>query len=282
MLSVFSRVAGGVALSALALAVASRPAQAQVAPVNVADYQDDFQVAPGGANGWSFLWNANGPLGNPANYVPLVVDNGRYETVANGAYPDPAPGSSLLVTSGPADPLRYPELPGLPPLPPLPQTFVRPGEGRSQNASGGIERAVVLAYTFSAADFAAAGVPAGTRANAFITAYDFAVPVGSPDSVSARVYQDDNPAPLLDFSLDNPPPFTSPFRFETTLDPRPRAVGTYSVGDTLYVAVGPHFNDTGDELRLDFTLGLTPVPEPTSLAALAPLAFGLLMRRRRR
>jgi hypothetical protein len=272
-----SCAAGALALAAVVGVLPSRAA-AQAQPVNVADFQDDFRTGTFPA-GWSYLWNANGPLGNRANYVPLGADNGRYESVANGTYPDPAPGSSVAAGSSPVDVVRYPDIPGLPPLPPIPQTFVRPGNGIAQ---GGIERAAIVAYTFSAQDFADAGVPAGGRADAFITAYDFAVAVDSIDGVSARVYRDTDSTPVIDFSLDNPPPFVPPFRFETTLDPRPRAIGNYGVGETVYFAIGPNLNDTNDELRLDFTLGLTPVPEPTSLALLAPVAMGVLMRRRRR
>ena len=286
MRSVLTRAATLLAVPAsfaLALSAAFVPAPVlgQAAPVNVADYQDEFQVGTPRA-GWSYLWNANGPLGNPANYRPLVADNGRYESVANGTYPDAAPGSSVAAGTGAVDVLRYPEVPGLPPLPPLPLTYVRPGEGRLQNAAGGVERALVVGYTFSAQDFADAGLATGGRARAYITAYDFAVAVNSVDGVSARVFRHTDATPVLDFSLDNPPPFVPPFRFETTLDPRPRLVGDYAVGETVYFAIGSNLNDTNDEMRLDFTLGLTAVPEPTSLAALAPLGLALLMRRRRR
>jgi hypothetical protein len=274
---VLSRVAGAAVLPILAIVAV--PVFGQTAPVNVADFQDEFQLGTP-RPGWRYLWNANGPLGNPANYLPLAADNGRYESVANGTYPDAAPGSSVAVGSSPVDAAQYPyEIPG---LPPMPQTFVRPGQGRLQNESGGFERAAIVAYTFSAQDFADAGLPTGGLARAYITDYDFAVAIGSADGVSARVFRDTDATPLLDFSLDNPPPFVPPFRFQTTLDPRPRLVGDYAVGQTVYFAVGPNLNDTNDEMRLDFTLGLTAVPEPTALALLAPLGVGLLMRRRRR
>ena len=265
------------AAAAIAVSFVSAAAYGQAAPVNVADFTDEFQLGTP-RTGWRYLWNASGPLGNPANYAPLVADNGRYETAAGGTYPDAAPGSSLAIGSSPVDLLQYPY--AIPGLPDMPVTFVRPGQGRLQNESGGFERAAIVAYTFSAQDFADAGIATGARANAYITDYDFAVAVGSADGVSARVYADDDPTPLLNFSLDNPPPFVPPFRFQTALDPRPRFVGEYGVGETVYFTIGSNLNDTNDEMRLDFTLGLA-VPEPASLAVLAPLAAGLLLRRRR-
>src|SRR5215204_2668639 len=100
--------AGAMALAAI---VGVLPGPASAAPVNVADYQDDFRTGTPGA-GWSYLWNANGPLGNRANYAPLVADNGRYESVANGVYPDPAPGNFVATGSSPVEVARYPDVPG--------------------------------------------------------------------------------------------------------------------------------------------------------------------------
>ena len=229
------------AAAALALAAVVEVAFAQPAPVNVADFQDEFQVGTP-RPGWAYLWNGNGPLGNRANYVPLVADNGRYESVANGTYPDPAPGSFVTVGSSTVDLARYPyEIPG---LPPMPQTFVRPGQGRTQNAAGPFERAAIVAYTFSAQDFSDAGLAPGVRGRGYITDYDFAVAVDGVDGVSARVYRDTDATPVIDFSLDNPPPFIPPFRFQTALDPRPRFVGDYAVGETVYFAIGSNLNDT--------------------------------------
>ena len=92
MRRVLFRAAGAAVLQLLAFA--SVPAHAQTAPVNVADFQDEFQAGTP-RPGWRYLWNATGPLGNPTNYAPLVADNGRYESVANGTYPDAAPGSFI-------------------------------------------------------------------------------------------------------------------------------------------------------------------------------------------
>ena len=107
----------------------------------VADYQDDFNLTtdPAARNGWSYHWNANGPLGNPANYVPLAVENGQYEPAGT-----PAAAGSLGIGSAAVDPVKFPQNPPPNPfvpglfLPPLPNTYVRPGLGFTQDA-GGVE-----------------------------------------------------------------------------------------------------------------------------------------------
>ena len=250
---------------ALALAAQASGVRAEV----VADYQDEFRVTGGPAPGWSYLWNANGPIGNPANYVPLVADNGRYESVANGAYPDPDPGSTVAAGSAPVDPAKFPRNPPPDPfgsgaeLPPLPQTFVRPGRGTAQLPNT-VERAAVVAYTFSAEEVAANG------GRAFFTDYYFAVSSDTADPVTARVFHDDDPTPILDFT------FPAGFAFHTSLDPDPIPLGTYAAGETVYIAIGsfatdgsvPGVPNSGDELRLDFTISLIPEPgsEPWRVA----------------
>lgn len=236
--------------------------------VVVADYEDDFQVGTP-ATGWSYLWNANGPLGDPDNYEPLVPDNGHYETVQNTAYPDAAPGAFLTVGAGPVDPVRFPQNPppdpfglGIP-LPPLPSTFVRPGQGIDQ-APNTIERAAIVAYTFSA------------PGEAFLTDYYFAVSATADDPISARVYHHDDPTPILDFT------FPAGFAFQTALDPDPIPLGTYAAGQTVYIAIGPTFTDAngGDELRMDFTISVVPEPSGALLVTggMAFLARGRLRR----
>src|SRR5262245_46660904 len=121
---------GRAAVFAVVLALASTLSWAGVA----AEYQADFTTVGAPKPGWSYLWNANGPIGNPANYVPLVRDTnfgGDFETQANGLIPDAAPGSNLAATA----------------------TNVFPGQGTAQ-AADAIERFVIAAYTVSAADIA--------------------------------------------------------------------------------------------------------------------------------
>jgi hypothetical protein len=243
----------------------------------IADYQDDFVVTsdPNARNGWSYFWNANPPAGrptppfffhSPGTYAPLVAVGDQYE----------APGTRIVAGSAPVGALD----PAFPPDPifgPYPNTFVRPGPGIADNGSGGWERAIIVGYTFSAEDIAAAG-----GGQAFITAYDFAVAANSLDGISARIFHDDDTTPLINFSLDSEPPFPFPpaFRFETRIDPRPIPLGTYAAGETVYVVIGSNTNQTLDELRMDFTISL--VPEPGTMSLLVPAAGALLMRRRRK
>ena len=215
----------------------------------IADYQSDFSTA-GLPAGWQYLSNTGGALGNPANYTALTPGGGQYTV----------PGTRLVVGQSAADPVAYPQTP---PFPPIPLTFVRPGAGSLEDAAG-VERAAIVAYTLQAEDFAAAGVTGPALVS--ITAYDFAVStLGTPDGISARIYGGNNPAPLLDFSDDTFFPFPPGFRFETTLDPDPIPLGNFNVGDTIYVAIGANN---------------VAVPEPATIALLAPTGL-LLMRRRR-
>ena len=224
----------------------------------VADYQDDFSY-PTPAPGWSYLWNANGPIGSAANYVPLVPDGvtGRYETQDQtpDAFPDAAPGSSASATS----------------------TTLVPGQGTAQNA---FERYVIAAYTISAADIAANGE------QLILDGYRFSVPLTSADGVTSKLYKNDillidRPLPPgLEFTVDTPAPNGGPI-----------PLGPFAAGDTLYVAIGsdgvaplppsgPGGTDAGDSLELDYSIVL--VPEPASVTTLALGAVAVLVRRRRR
>ena len=220
----------------------------------IADFTDDFSY-PSPASGWSYLWNANGPIGNSANYALLVPDapgSGRYETIddAPDSFPDAAPGSSTSVTS----------------------TTLTPGQGSGQNP---FERYVLAAYTFSAEEIAANGD------QVVLDLYSFGVPAGSQDGVSTKLYK--NNTLLVDQPL--PPNFT--FDYQTPApNGGPIGLGQFAAGDTLYVAIGANGlalpgggNDTGDVLTVDYSIAL--VPEPASAAAMS-LAASLMLSRRRR
>lgn len=249
----FRKVVGGSLALALSVGGFAQLAQGGI----VADYHDDFSY-PAPAPGWSYLWNANGPIGSAANYAPLVPDGtaGRYETQDQtpDAFPDPAPGSSASATA----------------------TTLIPGQGSAQNP---IERYVIAAYTISAADVAANGE------QLILDLYRFAVPLASADGITSKLYKNDillvdRPLPPgLEFTSDTPDPNGGPI-----------PLGPFSAGDTLYVAVGsngiaplPPFGaggtDIGDALEIDYSIVL--VPEPTA-GILAIGAAGLLSRRPQR
>jgi hypothetical protein len=250
------------------------PVPTRAAPTDVATLEnfDRPDLPLGGMRGWTFLYNATGPLGTNVdqNYQPLTLQGGQFAGPGGAA---PVVGKS---TPNPAE--YSTDIPI-----PLSQVFVRPGQGTAEN-TGGFERAAIVAYTFRPEDFTAAGVT-GSQAQAYITYFDFAVSnLALPDGMSARVFHDADPKPIpgLDFSMTAEPfpfPFPAGFRFQEILDPDDIPVGTYSVGDTLYIALGANALSPGDNMRLNFTLGLEAVPEPASVALLAPLAL-LLVRRR--
>ena len=63
------------------------PTQGYASNVIVADYGDDF-AGPSPAAGWSYLWNENGPIGNAANYTPMLWANGAYDSDGVPGVPD--------------------------------------------------------------------------------------------------------------------------------------------------------------------------------------------------
>ena len=228
---------------------------ATASAVIVADFQADFTY-PAPSNGWSYHWNANGAIGNSANYLPLVPDAaGRYETVDQtpDAFPDPTPGASLSLTN----------------------TTLIPGQGSAQN---NFDRYVIAAYTVSSADIIAGG---GNQL--WLDEYSFAVSATSADGVVARLYRNDTLLlrqpliPGITFDHNIPDPNGGPI-----------PLGAFNAGDRLLVAIGADGafaseitggNDTGDVLVMDLKIAL--VPEPSTAFAGAAGALALLVRRRR-
>lgn len=211
----------------------------------IADYQNDFRTNGTPAPGWSYLWNASAPIGNSANYVPLVHDTnfgGDYETQANGMWPDAPPGSSLAATSN----------------------TLYPGQGSLQ-ASDGIPRYVIAAYTVRPSDIVAAG-----GGEASLPHYHFTVALTSLDGIDSRIYVnntlivDQILPPGLDYSDTLPGAYPVP-------------LGNLKAGDTVYVAIGSRDADTGNALGVEYSIDL--VPEPASAGL---LMAGLLLIGRRR
>lgn len=226
------RCAIGFAAIVLAISAAARATV-------VADYQNDFQTGGTPGPGWSYLWNANGVIGDSSHYVPLVHDTnlgGDYETQANGTRPDAAPGSYLAAA----------------------RTAVYPGQTATQ-ASDGITRYVITAYTFSAAQVAADG-----NQLQFHT-YHFTIPTDVPGPIDVEVYK--NNTPVFPFTF---PPGTD---FSDAVYGQDYSFGTVNPGDTLYIALGASGSYSGQPLGVSYTLALVPEPFTIGLLALAPLAL---------
>jgi len=228
----------------------------------VADYQDDFTY-PAATVGWTYRWNANGPIGTAANYVSLVPDGAspaRYETQNQtpDAFPDAAPGGSLSATA----------------------TTLTPGYGTNQDGNP-IERYVIAAYSFSAADIAANG------STLKLESFSFAVDAGSTGGVTARMY-------LNDIPLIAPTPLGPGLMWDDSMTGSIEFTGLPIMpGDTFYVGIGSDGaavlpptdpqgsgSNAGDVITVDYTLAL--VPEPTGAAIAMAGATLLLLRRQRR
>lgn len=253
------------ALAAAALAT-SGVARAQSVSF---DYTDDFSY-PTPSTGWSYLWNATGPVGSSANYSPLVADfpaSGRYEAIANATYPEPpGPAGATAATA----------------------TTLIPGRGTSPVGQDGntVSRFVLAAYTIQPQDLINIGLPASGTGFLEMSDYSFAVALSSQDGITAQLYKNDTLflsqglPPGVVFDVNTPGPRSGPI-----------PLGPFQAGDTFYVAIGADpadpagdpfpGNDVGDGITLDYTLTLS-VPEPAaSLGAIAFAGAAALRRRRR-
>jgi fibronectin-binding autotransporter adhesin len=67
------------------------------APVVIASFQEDFQEGQP-KNGWRYLWNVNGPIGDERNYADLQWDGSRYGATGSPTFPAPSPARYLRFT----------------------------------------------------------------------------------------------------------------------------------------------------------------------------------------
>jgi hypothetical protein len=211
----------------------------------VANYGADFEADGTPKSGWSYMWNAAGPIGNAAGYVPLVYDTtgvGGYQTQNNGLWPDAAPGSYTRATA----------------------TTVFPGQSAAQ-AADGIQRYIILAYTFSPADIATNG-----NSLKFHT-YEFVIPQDTPGNIDVWAFKNN------DFLFTFPGGFPPGTTFSDAIFGPDYDFGTVQAGDTLYIALGAQGAYTGQPLSVAYTLALVPEPSALMLIGFAPV----LMRRRR-
>lgn len=87
-----------------------------------ASYQADF-LSPAPKQGWQYLWNSNGAIGNPLNYKPMQFNGSQYELDTDGTFPDSEPAAFLSLNS----------------------TGGHPGRGSAQ--AGALNRYTIAAFT---------------------------------------------------------------------------------------------------------------------------------------
>jgi hypothetical protein len=180
----------------------------------IADYRDDFKThAP--LPGWSYQWNALGPITSAANFRNMPWSPAANKYCANGfaAFPDNSttlfPYGSLTSTGG------------------------HPGRGSAQGATH--DRFPIAAYTAKLNGYYAI-------TNSFVTGSSTA---GNGGQV--LVYTETSNG--MTFTQK----YGGLYAAGTTLNFN-QNVGFLEAGDTIYVAVGPNTNDGNDSFSLDFSI----------------------------
>ena len=81
----------------LDFSLSDRPQRAPRAAVDGASFTNQFlTVTP--PRGWSYLWNSDGPIGNPRNYSPLQWNGAIYERDTDPDFPDIGPADYVYMS----------------------------------------------------------------------------------------------------------------------------------------------------------------------------------------
>ncbi len=205
--------------------------QAQTAPaIRIASLTGDFRSVSFPA-GWQYLRNT-GPIGNSANYTPLLWDatNARYD-ITGSIFPAPGSVWTNITSSG----------------------NLHPGWGTVQGVA--FKGCVITAYTIQAGQAGLVSLVNGSLrgenpngAGGGSDGWDLLIFVGNTQVGAALII-----------------PWSS------TATPFTRALGMLNIGDVVYVAVGPNGNHNSDGAILSFQLdstqsvpGASTVPQITS------------------
>ena len=209
----------------------------------ITTFQDAFQLTTP-APGWSYLWNMNGPIGNPANYSALLPTPAGNYTSDGMATPRPSPAGYVSFRTADGVPGGH------------------PGAGANQAGAGGIERYAIASYTL--AEQSELWIVNGWLRN------ENPNQGGSTDGLNLKVFVNQEDSPRL--STTTAPGVDSFTTFSAYL-------GVLGSGSTVYVAVGSNLVDSFDAFQLRY--GLSTVPEPGSLSLIGMAsAIGLAACRR--
>lgn len=185
----------------------------------VAGYRTDFRTGSP-APGWSYLWNAGGPITDPANYQSLNWSPTINRYSVNGFPVSPDNSSTLFPYGG------------------LTSSGGHPGRGSTQGAT--YDRYPIAAYTAKIAGYYGIN-------NSFVTSSDSRANGGQ-----VMVFTE-----TLTGTSGGTTTFTQKFSGlyvgGGTLNFN-QNVGYLNAGDTIYVAVGPNTSDSYDSFTMDFNI----------------------------
>lgn len=188
----------------------------------VAGYRSDYKThSP--LPGWSYHWNANGPITSPANYVNMAWTTGgnKYSGKGNVAFPEAATdGSYVSLTS----------------------TGGHPGRGTTQGQTN--DRFAIAAYTVKLAGYY--GI-----SNGFVTSSTSASNGGQ-----VIVYTETNNGASFTQKLNGT------YVGGGTLNITALNVGQLQAGDTIYVCVGPNTADGSDSFSIDYSIYCNEIANP--------------------
>jgi hypothetical protein len=180
----------------------------------VADYRDDFK-AGSPLPGWTYLWNALGPITSAANYRQLNWSPTINRYSVNGFPVSPDNSSTLFPYGG------------------LTSSGGHPGRGVNQSAV--YDRFPIAAYTAKQAGYYGIG-------SSFVTSSTAASNGGQ-----VIIYTETNAGATFTQK------FNSTYLGGATLT-FDQNVGQLQAGDTIYVCVGPNTNDGSDSFTMDFSI----------------------------
>lgn len=191
----------------------------------VAGYRTDFR-AGSPAPGWSYWWNAGGPITDPGNYVGLNWSPTVNKYSVNGFPVSPDNSSTLFPYGG------------------LTSVGGHPGRGSTQGAT--YDRYPIAAYTAKISGYYAI-------TSSFVTSGDSRANGGQ-----VMVFtQTANGSGSTTFTQK----FSGLYTGGGTLH-FDQNVGLLNAGDTIYVAVGPNTVDSYDTFTMDFNISYLETGNP--------------------
>jgi len=188
----------------------------------VAGYRSDFKTYSPAA-GWSYLWNALGPITSAANYEPLNWSPVVNKYSVNGFPVSPDNSSTLFPYGG------------------LNSSGGHPGRGSTQGAT--YDRYPIAAYTAKLAGYY--GI-----SSSFVTSSD-----SRSNGGQVMIFTETNGGATFTQKYSSLYVGGGTLNFDQN-------VGYLAVGDTVYVAVGPNTSDSYDSFTMDFNISFLETGNP--------------------